>query len=130
MDLELIVAPYDPISAQMLRVAYACGVESKLLRVTATEMSEYPILAQQRQITEIPLFVIGGRRFSGAFGEAEIVEQIRRVASGDDSPVIRDRVLTVPFVTAEQAAQMAAQQQASGPPPGAPPPSGLFIPGR
>ena len=130
MDLELLVAPYDPISPQMMRLAYACGVESKQVRVNVTEMAEYPILAQQRQVTEVPIFVVGGRRFPGAFGEAELVEQMRRIASGDDSPVIRERVLTVPFVTAEQAAQMAAAQQTGGPPPGSPPPSGLFIPGR
>ncbi len=130
MPLELLVAPYDPISPQMMRLVYACGVESKQVRVTVTEMAEFPILAQQRQVTEVPIFVIGGRRFPGAFGEAELVEQIRRIASGDDSPVIRERVLTVPFVTAEQAAQMAVQQESGGRPPESPSSSGLFIPGR
>jgi hypothetical protein len=136
VTLEVLGAPYDPLSAHMLRVSFALGVESHQLRVVFTEIAESPILAEQRQVTEVPLVIINGRRFAGAFDEPELVEQIRRVASGDDEPVIRPRVLSMPYMSTEQARQFAdelaaasegAQLEASVPPPEEP--GGLYIPG-
>jgi len=129
--LELLVAPYDGYSAYMLRLAVALGIESHDIDVTVTEMAEFPILAAQRSVTEVPVVVINGRRYSGIFTEADLVEQMRRIVSGDMEPVIRERVLTTPFVTAEEAQRLAAEAQASQPPPPPPTsPGGLFIPGR
>ena len=135
VELELYLAPYDPLSAQMLRLGYALGVESRNVRVTAWEMSEFPILAGQRAVTEVPLAVVNGRRYAGAWVETDLVEQIRRLLSADDSPVIRERVVSTPFVNAEEARRLAEQAAKQPPPPGAqqpqqPPPGGLFIPGR
>lgn len=89
------------------------------------------------------MVLINGRRYTGAWGEEELVEQVRRAAAGDDETVIRDRVLSTPYMTEDQAKQMAAQQAAQqgavpgaapGSPPGSPPLAGpgggLFVPGR
>lgn len=127
ITLEVLGAPYDPLSAYMVRVASALAVEQHRVKFVATEMSEYPILAAQRSVTEVPTVVINGRRFAGLFSEAELVEQVRRVAEGNTEPVIRERTNTSPYFTAEEARAMAA---GAAPPTPAPSPSGLFIPGR
>lgn len=130
VHLEVLTAPYDAYSAYMLRLAFAFGVASHDVRVTVIEMSEFPILASQRAVTEVPVVSINGRRYTGVFTEDELVEQMRRSVSGDTEPVIRERMLSTPFVTAEQAQQLAGDATASQPPPQAPGGSGLFIPGR
>lgn len=128
--LEVLVAPYDGYSAYMLRLAVALGVESHDVHITITEMAEFPILAAQRSVTEVPVVVINGRRYSGIFTEANLVEQMRRIVSGDMEPVIRERVLSTPFVTAEEAQRLPAEATTSQPPPPPAAPGGLFIPGR
>lgn len=129
VTLEVLVAPYDPLSAYMVRVASALAVDQHAIKFVATEMSEFPILAAQRSVTEVPTVVINGRRFSGLFSETELVEQVSRIAQGNTEPVIRERTATSPYFTAEEARAMAAgaAPPASTPPPA---PSGLFVPGR
>lgn len=127
VTLEVLVAPYDPLSAYMVRVASALGVEQHRIQFVATEMSEYPILAAQRSVTEVPTVVINGRRFTGLFSEIELVEQVRRIVEGNTEPVIRERTNTSPYFTAEEARAMASN---AVPPAPAPSPSGLFVPGR
>jgi hypothetical protein len=128
VHLEVLVAPYDPLSAFMVRLASTLAVEQRAIRFTATEMSEFPILAGQRSLTEVPTLVINGRRFSGLFAEGELVEQVRRIAEGNNDPVIRERTTSSPYFTAEEARAMAASAAPPEPPPQ--PPSGLFVPGR
>lgn len=135
VTLELLVAPYEPLSAFMLRLCCALAISNHSIRLVATEMSEFPILAQQRQMTEVPVVVINGRRFTGVFTESELIEQVRRVVAGNTEPVIREKVLSNPFMTVEEIDRLsAASGEATGAPsPGAQPgqtPGGLFIPGR
>jgi alkyl hydroperoxide reductase subunit AhpF len=122
LRLDLYVAPYDPYSADMLLLAFALGIESTNLRVTAWEMTEFPQLASQRAITAVPALAINGRQLLGLWSEDQLLEQLQRSAAGDDSPVIRDHVLTTPLTTADQ--QRAAPVEA------APRGGGIFIPGR
>lgn len=134
VTVEAMVTPYDPYSAQTMRLVLALGIESHRVRAQVTEASEFPMLATARGVTEVPVLLINGRRYVGAWGEVELVEQVRRAAAGDDEPVIRERVLSTPFMTEEEAKQVAAQQ-AAGTPPGVAPPaaaggSGLIVPGR
>ena len=126
-DVEVLVAPYDQYSAPMMRMAMAFGVESRRLRVQATEIAEFPLLAAARGVTELPVVLVNGRRFVGAWEPDELLEQIRRVAAGDAAPVIRDRVPVTPFLTEEEARRM-AEGQAGPQPPSAP--GGLLLPGR
>ena len=108
VQLELLVAPYDVYSAHLMR------------------------LAARRGVTEVPLLTIEGRRFTGAWEEPALIEQIGRVATGNDEPVIRDHVYAMPFLTEDDARRLAAEQ-AGAPAAAAPPPQspgGLYIPGR
>lgn len=131
ITLEVLCAPYDPLSAYMVRVASALAVEQHSIKFVATEMSEFPILAGQRSVTEVPTVIINNRRFTGLFSEIELVEQVRRIAEGNTEPVIRERTAASPYFTAEQAREMAAANAAAAAaPPPSPSPSGLFIPGR
>lgn len=141
VEIEAMVTPFDPYSAFMTRVLGSLAAESRSIKLQLTELSEFPILAAQRSVSEIPLLTINGRRFSGAWDEAPLVEQIQRVLAGNDEPVVRERVLVAPYVSEERAMHMAqeqmAQQQAqggapgSGGGPGAPGGgSGLIVPGR
>lgn len=128
LEVELLVAPYDPQSAVTLRFAAAFAVVMRHLRVEAIEVSEFPLLAEARMVTELPTVSIGGRRFTGGWNEADLAEQIRRCATGDPETVIRDRVLVSPFLTIEQAqAMMTPEAQA---PDQQPPtlPGGLVLP--
>ena len=130
VTLELLVAPYDPLSAYMLRLAAAVAVEQHEVRLVATEMSEFPILAGQRSLAEVPTTIINGRRFSGLFSEAELVEQIRRIVEGNPEPVIRERTAASPYLTAEQARAMAIGAQPPEEPALVESSSGLILPGR
>ena len=128
LSIELLVAPYDPYSAHTLRVAEAFAVASRRLRLEAIEVSEFPRLAEARMLTEVPLLTIGGRRYPGAWDEPDLAEQLRRIAAGDDEPVVRERVLTSPYLTVEQAQRMGAQAEGAGGAPPAAPPGGLVLP--
>lgn len=140
VEIEAMVVPYDPYSAHMARLLGAFAVEAKQMRVQLTEIAEFPILAGQRSMSEVPIISINGRRFSGAWDDALLLLQIQRVIAGSDEAVVRDRVLATPFLTEEQAIQRAQEemrrQQAGGgaaPPgggPSAPGGSGLIVPGR
>jgi hypothetical protein len=111
--IEAMLTPFDPYSAYMARVLGSMAVESQSIKLQLTEMSEFPILAAQRSLSEVPLITINGRRFSGAWDEIPFVEQILRVLAGRDDPVVRERVMVAPYMSEEQAIHM-AQQPASG----------------
>lgn len=136
VEIDLLVTPYDPYSAHMVQLLGAFAIESRQLRLHVYELSELPILAGQRSLTEVPAMSIAGRRFNGAWDEQPLIEQIGRVIAGDEQPVVRDRVLATPYVSMEEARRIAASQV---PAPGAQPPSepsgesaaaGLYVPGR
>ena len=131
LRLELLVTPYDPYSAYTLRVAAAFAVEARRVRLEAIEISEFPRLAQTRMVTEVPVLLINGRRFTGAWDEKDLLEQLKRVAAGDPEPVIREHILVSPFMDVDQAQEFAAReaQGAAGQPPTTTP-GGLIIPGR
>jgi hypothetical protein len=137
VEIEAMLMPFDPYSAYMARVLGSLAAESRSIKLQLTELSEFPILAGQRSVSEIPLVTINGRRFSGAWDEAPLMEQIQRVLGGNDEPVVRERVLVTPYLSEEQASHLAQQQQAQQPPAGdAQRPaatggsSGLIVPGR
>ena len=128
LEVELLVAPYDPQSAQLLRLAAAFAMVMRRVHVEAIELSEFPRLAEARMVAELPVLTIGGRRFTGGWSEADLAEQLRRSAAGNLETVVRDRVLTSPFFTIEQAQAMAT---GAGPQPDQPPamsPGGLVLP--
>ena len=127
VDIELLAAPYDPYSAHMLRLMAAAAVVTSKIHFQCVDISEFPILAASRVVTELPVVTINRRRFVGVWDEDDFVEQLMRVVEGNAEPVIRPQVLVNPFLTYEQAQELAVQQAAQAPPTT---PSGLIIPGR
>ncbi|MXZ63779.1 MAG: hypothetical protein F4Y98_09410 [Chloroflexi bacterium] len=130
LDVELLIAPYDPQSATTLRLAAACAMVMRRVRVEAIELSEFPLLAEARMVAELPVVTIGGgRRFTGGWAEEDFAEQLRRSAAGETESVIRDRILTSPFLTIDQAQAIVTGES---PPPDQqqPPvsPGGLVLP--
>lgn len=136
--VEAMVEPYDGYSAHLARLVAAFGVESRQIRARVIEMAEFPILAGQRTLTDVPAITINGRRFTGTWFEDDLLAQITRVIEGNADPVIRDRVLTTPYLAEEDALEMARQQseaqseaaQLAPRAADAPSGSGLYIPGR
>ena len=124
IDVELIVAPYDQLSGYLMRLVGALAVESRMVRAKIVDATEYPMFAARRSVTEVPVLTIGGRRFTGIWDEPSLVEQVRRIATGDAEVVQRGQPMTVPFVTE---AELRAAQPPPEPPTTA---SGLYIPGR
>lgn len=129
LDVELLIAPYDPQSATTLRLAAAVAMVMRRVRVEAIELSEFPLLAEARMVAELPVVTIGGgRRFTGGWAEEDFAEQLRRSAAGETESVIRDRILTSPFLTIDQAQAIVTGE---APPPDAQPPvspGGLVLP--
>ena len=126
--IEVLGTPYDPYSAFMLRFAAALAVESRHVHAQFVEASEFPLLAAARGVTEVPVVVVNGRRSLGAWDEAHFIEHIGRVLAGDETTVVRDRVLTAPFYTEQELEAQAATDPGDQPPPTTP--SGLILPGR
>lgn len=129
ITVELLIAPYDPQSATTLRFAAAFAMVMRRVRFEAIELSEFPLLAEARMVAELPVVTIGGgRRFTGGWGEEDFAEQLRRSAAGETEGVIRDRVLSSPFLTIDQAQAIVTGE---APPPDAQPPvspGGLVLP--
>jgi len=117
LTVEVMVAPYDPLSAHLMLMTFAFAVESPRLSVQVTEIVEFPLLAASRAVTEVPVLLVNGRRYGGAWEEDDLVEQLRRAAAGDDSPVVRARALSAPYMTEEEARAAMEAQAAEQPVP-------------
>lgn len=129
--LELLVAPYDNYSAHLMRLTTALAAESRLVRLRIIDASEYPIFASLHGVSGVPVLSINGQRFTGVWDEVELLEQIRRIATGNTEAVIRAQVYAVPFITEADARQMEAESAGDVANTIAPSPSGgLYIPGR
>ncbi len=131
VQLELLVAPYDNYSGHLMRLASALAVECRAIRLRIVDATEYPIFASLRGVSGVPVLSIDGQRFVGVWDETELVEQIRRIATGNTEAVIRSAVYAVPFITEADARAMEAESAAEVAGAMAPSPSGgLYIPGR
>lgn len=113
LDVEVLLAPYDPYSGHLLRLLGAFAAESKNVRLTVIEIAEFPRLAAIKGISEVPAMTIEGRRFSGTWEEAPLVEQLRRIAANDPQPVVREQVFVTEFITEEQARAAAGSESLS-----------------
>ncbi|MGE3855964.1 MAG: hypothetical protein AB7G21_03265 [Dehalococcoidia bacterium] len=134
VHLELLVAPYDNYSAHLMRLVAALATECRMVRARVVDVTEYPIFASLRGVSGVPVLSIEGQRFVGVWDEAELLEQIRRIATGDTDPVIRSQVYAVPFISEADARAMEAESVSdvteTMTPPTTGPSSGLYIPGR
>ncbi len=128
VTLELLVAPHDPYSIYMARLVMAMGVESRDVHARVTDVAQFPLMAEARSVSEVPVLLINGKRFLGTWEEVDLVVQLTLVATGDDTLVIRDSSAVSPFVTEEQAIAVAeAQMTRAQPPPVAPGGSSGFV---
>ncbi|RLT34582.1 MAG: hypothetical protein DWI58_20405 [Chloroflexi bacterium] len=133
--VELLVAPYDNYSAHLMRLVSALATESRLIRLRIIDATEYPMYSSLRAVEGVPVLYIEGQRFIGVWDEAELLEQIWRIANGDTDLVPRSAVYAVPFITEAEARQLEVQSVGDVPNalgPADPPstPGGLYIPGR
>lgn len=127
VEIEAFLAAYDGFSAHLMSLLCAVAMETRQVRLRLIEAAEFPVLAGQRLVTEVPLLLINGRRFTGLWTEADLLEQVRRVLVGDDDPVIRPRVLATEYVSEDEAKRIVAERQAAEQP--GPAGSGLVLPG-
>ncbi|MGE0134426.1 MAG: hypothetical protein AB7L91_03505 [Dehalococcoidia bacterium] len=126
ITVEVLGAAYDAYSAHMLRLVAAFAVESKRVHASFVNVANFPLLASTRSVDEIPVVLIGNKRYVGVWDGPELAEQIHRVASGDDTPVTRGNPQSGPFYTDEEIAAIAAERTEE-PPRTA---GGLYLPGR
>ena len=127
IGIEVQGAIYDAYSAHMLRLGAALAAETRHVRFRFTEAVEFPALAARQGIDTVPVVYIEGQHFLGAWNEADFVEQVRRIATGDTRVVERDEVLSMPYYTEVDIARMAAAEGAPGEEPPTTP-SGLILP--
>jgi hypothetical protein len=131
VEIEAFVTPFDPFSPHLIPLLAAFAVEGKQIRLRLVEASQFPVLAGQRLLTEVPLLVINGKRFPGYWDELALSQQIQNVAAGSDEKVIRERVLTAEYVSEAEARRLAEAEAAAATAMegGQTTASGLIIPG-
>jgi hypothetical protein len=67
-----------------VRLAHHLAVASDLIRADCVEATEFPDLAQRYSVMAVPKTVINDRgSFEGALPEAQFVDAVLRVASGN-----------------------------------------------
>jgi len=142
VEIEAFLTPFDPFSPHFLPLLAAFAVEGKRIKLKIVEASQYPVLAQQRFLNEVPLLVMNGKRFVGYWDEANLSRQIQTVAAGSDELILRERVLAAEYVSEAEARRFATEQAAAEAAGQAPPQaggqpggmtqtaSGLIVPGR
>lgn len=126
VTVEVLGAAYDAYSAHMLRLVAAFAVDSKRVRASFVNVANFPSLAAARAVDEIPVVMIGNRRYVGVWDGPELAEQIRRAGAGDLDPVSRGNPMSGPFYTDAEIAAIAAERNEE-PPRTA---GGLYLPGR
>lgn len=128
VPIEVLGAIYDAYSAHMLRLVGAMAVESRHIRFQFTELVEFPTLASAREIEAVPVTLVGGIRFLGAWDEQSLLRQIVHMANGEPAVIARDEQLAVPYYSEADIQRMAEQNEAAAQPQTTP--GGLYIPGR
>ena len=106
--IDVYVTPTCPHCPGVVRAAFRLAQASAQIEVSATEIGEFPRIAQQLNIRAVPFIVINKEAaFAGAVDEAGLVEAVQQHVSG---------------AAGATPSQSGATTEA-GPPPG-PPPSG------
>jgi alkyl hydroperoxide reductase subunit AhpF len=123
VTIRVFVALSSPFSAPMIQMAYAFALENQRLKVTVTEIEEFPRVAQALQIAAVPHVSLGDRlRFAGAVTPDVLVEMIARAAEGR-GPTVAESLLNRPLgpTTPLATAQPEQPRTTAG---------GLILPGR
>jgi glutaredoxin-like protein len=121
VSVRVFVTPASPYSAMMMHIGFSLALESARLKVTVTEVEEFPRLADSFQVRAVPLTVINDRvQVLGAVSADEWVEQILGASEQRTSGLLRG----LPVVAAGPSTPLgkAAESRPSA--------SGLILPGR
>lgn len=116
-SIDVYVTPTCPHCPGVVRAAYRLALASAQIEATATEVGEFPQLAQRLGVRAVPFIVINREAaFAGAVDEAGLVEAVQQHVTGAQGP----------------APTQSGTTTETGPPPGQPPsggsPSGLILP--
>jgi hypothetical protein len=110
VEVELFVTPYDNISSRLYGIFGVLAAATKSVRVTITEIAEFPILAKNRLIEQVPVVTLNGHRFIGVWALHEILHQILHIAKSEDEIVVREESFSGPYVSEDEALKLASEQ--------------------
>ena len=110
VEVELFVTPYDDISSRLYGSFGVLAASTKSVRVTITEIAEFPILATNRLIEQVPIVTVNGHRFIGVWALHEILHQILHIAKSEDDIVVRQESFFGPYVSEDEALKLVSEQ--------------------
>jgi len=111
--IDVYVTPTCPHCPGVVRAAFRLAQASAHIEASATEIGEFPRLAQQLGVRAVPFIVINGRdAFAGGVDEAGLVEAIQQSFTGSGG---------TPSATGDTS-------DMGAPPAAQPPHSGLILP--
>ena len=110
IEVELFVTPYDDISSRLYGIFGVLAAATKSVRVTITEIAEFPILAKNRLIEQVPVVTVNGHRFIGVWALHEILHQILHIAKSEDDIVVRQESFFGPYVSEDEALKLVSEQ--------------------
>jgi len=110
VEVELFVTPYDDISSRLYGIFGVLAAATKSVRVTITEIAEFPILAKNRLIEQVPVVTVNGHRFIGVWALHEILHQILHIAKSEDDIVVRQESFFGPYVSEDEALKLVSEQ--------------------
>ncbi len=110
VEVELFVTPYDDISSRLYGIFGVVAAATKSVRVTITEIAEFPILAKNKLIEQVPVVTLNGHRFIGVWALHEILHQILHIAKSEDEIVVREESFSGPYVSEDDALKLVSEQ--------------------
>ena len=113
VEVELFVTPYDDVSSRLYGIFGVLAAATKSVRVTITEIAEFPILAKNRLIEQVPVVTLNGHRFIGVWALHEILHQILHIAKSEDDIVVRQESFSGPYVSEDEALRLVSEQSQS-----------------
>ncbi|MFB0900801.1 MAG: hypothetical protein QMB22_02190 [Dehalococcoidia bacterium] len=124
INIDLFVSPFENLSTNQMIILANFAVLSKKIQLTIYEMSEFPILANKKNISKLPAMDINNNRIDGSLEEKELAEQLEKIASGNTEIIVKLDSPSMPYISEQDAKKMQspAQQVAE--------PGKLIIPGR
>lgn len=105
-NINLYVSPFENLSTNQIILLANIVILSKKIHLSIYEMSEFPILAKNKNITKIPTLEINLSRIEGGLEEKELCEQISKISSGNTDILLKIDNPSMPYVSEEEAKKM------------------------
>jgi len=109
-NINLYVSPFENLSTNQMIILANIVILSKKVHLNIYEMSEFPILAKNKNITKIPTIEINTSRIEGGLEEKELCEQISKVSSGNADIILKLDNPSMPYISEEEAKKMQGAQ--------------------